>query len=231
MQLAKSQHYAALTLRCWPEFQVDYGASACLPLAMLSDSGVITSDEGDMGGLISMLAQYYATDKAHVPTLLDLIGFEGDKNTCWLWHCGASPASLKRHGSTPKIFDSPILSPEPGGTSGPALETSFQPGAVTVLRLSGDDCSRYLSFSGEVLAVPTRFHGAYAEVQLASDQSVVDVVNTALTSGCEYHFSFAYSDHEAVVREAAYWLGIEPFQRVPHDCGAGAFSSKLLAKE
>jgi L-fucose isomerase-like protein len=207
-RLAQQRGWCGITLRCWPEFQTQRGMAACLSLALLNEKGIMTSDEGDMGGLLSMLTQYEATGRRQIPTLLDLIGFDSASNTCWLWHCGASALCLSRPDKRPRMFDSPVLSPEPGGLIGPVLETSLKSGPVTVTRLGNDNCDRMFSFTGEVIDAPVRFQGAYAEIRLPEDVPVRDVIAEALAEGWEYHMSLAYTHHEDVLAEIARWLGI-----------------------
>ncbi len=221
--LVKKHNYAGVTLRCWPEFMEVYGATACLSLSLLIDNGIITSDEGDIGGLISMLIQYYANKRKSVPTLFDLIGFDEEKNTILLWHCGASPLSLKDKNAKAIIFDSPILSSTPGGAIGPVIEAQFKTGTATIVRFSGENCSRYFSFSGDVINTSPPIHGAYVEIK-PKNIRVRDIINTALSGGCEYHMSFAYSEHTAIINEMAQWLYIEKIENIPYQNGNGAFA-------
>ncbi len=77
--LAEEAGYAGYALKCWPEFPEVYGAAVCLSVAMLNEAGIITSDESDLMGLISMLISHYATGFTEVPTLLDMVALMRSK--------------------------------------------------------------------------------------------------------------------------------------------------------
>ncbi len=67
-----------------------YGAAVCLSVAMLNEAGIITSDESDLMGLISMLISHYATGFTEVPTLLDMVALMRSKH-------GRGGLALRRH--------------------------------------------------------------------------------------------------------------------------------------
>ncbi|MBI4026737.1 MAG: hypothetical protein HY360_17265 [Verrucomicrobia bacterium] len=223
-QWSREGGYAGIALRCWPEFLEQYHAAACLAVGLLNEDGIITSDEGDVGGLISMLAQRFATGERETPTLLDLIGFDEKENTCWLWHCGATAPCLGQPGRRCEIFDSPILSPEAGGAIGPAISLGIRPGPVTILRFGGPDCGRIFACEGKILDRPVRFHGAYAEVQLPKENPVAQPVAESLSGGWEYHLSLCHRHHAGVLREVAAWLGLPCYCPDPEGKPAGGFS-------
>ncbi|MCP4762120.1 MAG: fucose isomerase, partial [archaeon] len=47
---------SALTIRCWPEFAVEYGISPCAAMSILQSEGYLIACEGDILGAASMLA-------------------------------------------------------------------------------------------------------------------------------------------------------------------------------
>lgn len=223
-QWVREGGYAGMALRCWPEFLEQYQAAACLAVGLLNEDAIITSDEGDVGGLISMLAQRFATGGRETPTLLDLIGFDEKENTCWLWHCGATAPCLGQPDKPCELFDSTILSSDASGAIGPAISLGIRPGPVTILRFGGPDCGRIFACEGEVLDRPVRFQGAYAEVQLPRENPVARPIAEALSGGWEYHFSLCHRHHSGVLREAAAWLGLPCYCPDPEEEKDGGFS-------
>jgi len=219
-EIARENDYSAIALRCWPEFRELYGTNPCASVAMLNDDGIITSDEADVLGLTSMLASHYATEGEAVPTLLDLVGFNEERNSVSLWHCGASALRLKRSGSRPRAcrhFENPF---------GVIIDESLETGPVTLVRFIGARGQRMLVVEGNVIDTPADApSGSWGEVQLSGDVHVKDLINTILTSGCPHHYSLARTHHAEILKEVAYWLKIKEVRTIPYERGAGAFAS------
>ena len=222
--LAAEGDFDGLAIRCWPEYVDIYGTVVCANIGLLNDEGIVTSDEADLLGLVSMLCQRYVTQEREVPTLLDWSYTDFEANAVGLWHCGATACGLARAGTTPVSAMHSILGRAEGETpTGVVIEQLLRLGPATVFRLCGAEGARALCFTGEVMDSPMIFQGAYASLKL-DDLEARDLVNTILVSGVEHHYSLCYTRHEDELDELMYWLDVEPLEVVPYDEGRGAFA-------
>ncbi len=89
--LIKEQRLTALSIKCWPEWQTLYGVSVCPVLSMLNDDDVMTSCEGDITALASMVIAHTITQEP--PFLADLATLHS-KQVLKAWHCGHVPTRL-----------------------------------------------------------------------------------------------------------------------------------------
>ncbi len=207
--LAEEAGYAGYALKCWPEFPEVYGAAVCLSVAMLNEAGIITSDESDLMGLISMLISHYATGFTEVPTLLDMVAFDEKQNTVGVWHCGGTAWQLGRDGG--QIETQPHFNQvdENQVHLGSACEMLLRTGPVTLSRLMGSAGAEALIFEGNVIDTPMQFRGSYGDVKLPSRLAAKDLVDHIMDVGCEHHYALIYSHIASLLREICFWLDVK----------------------
>lgn len=222
-QFAEEARWAGIALRCWPEFFDSFGAAGCAALGMLNEAGIVASDESDIWGLLSMLASHYATDGEGLPTLLDMVSFDEDKNTVGMWHCGGSSPKVAR-GECRACRHSLLAFGPQGKTMGVVFHESLKTGPVTLLRFAGVEGDMMFLTEGRMIATRPSFQGAYGDIRLPKTLPVADLVNTLMVHGCEHHYSVAWTHHAAVLEEMAYWMDLERMPILAHQDGRGAFA-------
>jgi hypothetical protein len=197
--------YDGVALRCWPELPDQAGSMACAPFGRLADRGHPFACEGDLAGLVSMLAVAAVTDQPAV--LLDLSHVDADG--LLFWHCGnaarawaAEPSRLDLHFNRglPAVRDMRLA---PGPTSGLRFLEARRAAvyAGTVL----DRRDRYDGVSGWIGHL--RWAGAPADPRgfLAS------VLNHRLP----HHLVWGRGDDEVALLELCTWMGYTPLAYDP----------------
>jgi L-fucose isomerase-like protein len=213
--LAADNECSALAVRCWPEMRDDLAVEPCLPMALLTDEGILCSCEADVPGLLTMMLQHALTNgEAGPPALLDMVSLDPAGKFAGLWHCGVSSPSLCDKGAACICRHSIVGQFDPAAPAGLVYESAMKPGDATLCRLQGDDAGRYLAVEGRVLKRKPEFRGSYAPFA-PNGMSAADLVNTAMVQGLTHHYSLAYTRHAGRFAEAAYWLGLEPIEPVP----------------
>ncbi|WP_066686355.1 L-fucose/L-arabinose isomerase family protein [Christensenella intestinihominis] len=83
----------ALALRCWAEFQQEFGVSPCVPVCDLNERGIAAACEMDVNNAVAMRAIALASEQpASVLDWNNNYGGEADK--CIVFHCGPVANSL-----------------------------------------------------------------------------------------------------------------------------------------
>ena len=134
-KMIKSRNWKALSVRCQHEFTSYLKCSACLPLTMITDEGIMCSDEGDVHAALTMLIMHYFS-QAKI--------FFGDiypynRGNFLMSHCGLIPHSCREKNTrvvlNPQI---PRISKDGKTTGGVVNTLTFQRGdKVTLARLEG----------------------------------------------------------------------------------------------
>jgi L-fucose isomerase-like protein len=105
-QLSQEARLDALAVRCWTEMQQQLGISPCVAMGLLTESGLVSACEVDIGNAVMMRALSLASYSP--AALLDWNNNYGDEDDkCILFHCGPAPASLMR--GPGRITDHSIL--------------------------------------------------------------------------------------------------------------------------
>jgi len=222
-QIAKETGAAGLAVRCWPELRDDLGVDVCLPMGVLGDDGIPCSCEADVPGALTMLMQFELTGRRFgPPALLDMVSIDAKNNSVGLWHCGVCSPSLAQPGSLCFCEHSIAKEWDPKTVTGLVLDLAMKPGPATLCRLQGTDASRFLAVDGEIIKKAPDFRGSYAEFR-PRGMSAADLANTVMVQGMTHHYSVAFSQHAGLIREAAYWLGIEEIDAVPADSPGARF--------
>ena len=82
-----------IALRCWNEFQLEFGIAPCMVLGELNERGIAASCEVDITNTLMMQALALAGNTPSM--LLDINNnYRDDPDKCILFHCGPVPISL-----------------------------------------------------------------------------------------------------------------------------------------
>ena len=172
-----ARQYVALTTKCWPAFQTQFGFVPCYVNSRLVSRGIPVACEVDIYGALS---EYIGTCvSGDAVTLLDINNsvpkdlFEEDiapkyknytlKDTFMGFHCGNTPMCKLAKGAIKyQLIQNRLL--ENGGTpdiTRGTLEGDIAPGKITFYRLQSNAAGQLRSYiaEGEVLPVATRSFG------------------------------------------------------------------------
>ncbi|RKX47964.1 MAG: fucose isomerase [Thermotogae bacterium] len=173
----------AIAIRCWPEFAEKFGISPCAAMSYIQSKGFITGCEGDVEGVLSMIAQ--KAIGAETPFLADFSQVDFEKNYALLWHCGVAPCNLAYEKSE-RSLDTYFA-----GGRGVTADFVMKPGEFSVCRLDSAN-GKYRIFLAHGQAVPMEkvLKGTY--MKAIFDENVKDVLNRVIYHGIAHHVSVSY---------------------------------------
>ena len=199
-KIVEENDLGALATRCWPDFFVETQAAVCTAISFLTEQGVVSACEADIGGAISMYIAKAFSGSA--PYFGDPVSLDEVKNTIIYWHCGAGACSLAR------ADKGAVAGVHPNRKMGVTMEFGLKEGRVTVLRLGkGPNGYRMFLMGGEALDEPQKFLGTSVEIR--PDHSAQKMVTDSVEQGWEAHFVVAYGDIRPQVRALCKWMDIQ----------------------
>lgn len=181
-QLIKEGRWNALSVKCQHEFTAYLKCAACLPLSLLTDEGIMCSDEGDVHAAVTMLIMRSISDAAV---------FFGDiypynHRSFLMGHCGLVPHSCSDAGCDIVLNEmDPRISKDGKNTGGIVSTLQYKQGAVTLARLEGRRNGGYSMHIVEGTAIPARSVGhnfSNVEVRLASRDDYEDFIDKQLSN-------------------------------------------------
>lgn len=205
-KLAEKYRLSTFAVRCWPEFPDYFGIAPCAVLGMLSDTGLITSCEGDVNGAVTMkLLEFLAG--GGLPFFVDLISCDAASNTGVVWHCGAAPAGLCRNFSETRLRLH--MRVDGGDKKGITNDFSLKAGRITLAKLDTDVDGklRMLIAPGEAIDTDPFIRGNPLTIRF--DGQVPELIDTVMRRGFEHHYAVIHADVKAALIQFCEWLGIE----------------------
>jgi L-fucose isomerase-like protein len=188
--------YDGVALRCWPEIPDRTTAMPCAAFARLADRGCAFACEGDVAGLVSMLAVAAVTQQPAV--LLDLSHKDGD--ALMFWHCGnaarvwaATETRLRLHfnRNLPAVRDMRLA-------AGPVSGLRFLEGRRAVVH-AATITARADAFDG--------VSGWFGDLRWAGKPAGADAfLASVLNHRLPHHLVWGRGDHEAALLELTGWL-------------------------
>lgn len=177
--------FAAIAVRCWPEFAAGYGIAPCASMSLVQDDGIITACEGDTDCALTMLC--HSAAGAETPFMADLSQVNEEDNTALMWHCGVAPRSLCACDCTPSLDT--YFAGGKGVTAGFVLGC----GRVEAARLdSVNGKYRLYMEKGEAVPMQKQLTGTYAKVRF--DRPAKEVLDRLIYGGVAHHVSVVYGD-------------------------------------
>jgi L-fucose isomerase-like protein len=189
--------YDGVALRCWPEIPDRVSAMPCAPFARLADRGCAFACEGDVAGLVSMLAVAAVTEQPAV--LLDLSHIDGD--ALMFWHCGNAARAWAAESGT-------RLAPHFNRKLPAVRDMRLAPGPVSGARfLEG---RKAVVYAGAVTERADAYDGAsgwfghlrWAGAPATAGAFLASILNLRLP----HHLVWGRGDHEAALTELCGWL-------------------------
>ncbi len=202
----------SVAIRCWDEFQTEWGISPCAVMSMLNDLGFPAACETDVDNAVMMRAVGLAAGEGAPVAVFDVNNNYGNaKDKAIFFHCSAVPRGMLRGKGL--MDNHPIL----GKTMGPDTSVGvyngkMKPGPITVASLRTED-GRLRGFvtEGEITTLdPGRGFFGTGFVFKKSDGDMNGLFNYMAENGYRHHVAFAYGRNASVVREALVkYLGYE----------------------
>jgi len=202
----------SVAIRCWDEFQSEWGISPCVAMSMLNDRGFPAACETDVDNAVMMRAVGLAAGEGEPVAVFDVNNnYRNTKDKAVFFHCSAVPRGMLVQKGL--MDDHPILAKSMGpGVSVGVYNGRMKPGPVTVASLRTED-GRLRGFvtEGEITALdPGRGFFGTGFVFRKSDGDMNGLFNYMAENGFRHHVAFAYGLNAVAVREALVkYLGYE----------------------
>lgn len=176
----------AIAIRCWPEFATTFGIAPCAAMSYLQSLGFVTGCEGDVEGVMSMLAQ--RAIGAETPFLADFSQVDLKGNFALLWHCGVAPCNLA-DGSSVCSLDTYFA-----GGKGVTADFVMKPGEFSACRLDSVNGEyRIFLAHGEAIPMEKSLKGTY--MKAVFDEDVRTVLERVIYNGIAHHISVSYGNY------------------------------------
>lgn len=196
----ESNNCKAGAIQCWESIQDNYGTATCLPMSILTESGIPFACETDVMGAISMLILYHASG---IPAgYVDWNNnYCNDPNKCIAFHCSAFAKSFLAQ--EPQIGTLEIL----GATLGyekcfGCIKGRVEKGSMTYFKLSTDDTQGKIKGyvgEGEFTDDPVNTCGAYGVCYVPNLQ---ELMNYICENGFEHHVAMGRGKVAKIIKEA-----------------------------
>ncbi|OGV67724.1 MAG: hypothetical protein A3K19_10825 [Lentisphaerae bacterium RIFOXYB12_FULL_65_16] len=202
--MATKYHLDAFAVRCWPEFSDYFGIGPCAVMGSLTETGLVTSCEGDVLGALTMLIEQRLSSA--MPFFADLISFDERANSAVLWHCGAAAPSLCADFARTALRKHSVI--DGGDRKGVVRDFPLRPGRITLARVSEDRDGGYrlLLAAGTGLETAQIHRGNPLAIQF--DCSVKALTDTIIEQGFEHHTVLTHAEIGAELRALCRWLDI-----------------------
>ncbi|MFP3902777.1 MAG: hypothetical protein ACLFWB_00915 [Armatimonadota bacterium] len=197
-EMAEEYSLDAMNVKCQYELSQEYGMTACVPISMLADSGVVSACEGDVIITTTMTMLHYLTDQ--VIFYGDILDLQDDQML--LSSCGFAPFSCAHEDDTILIqeFDHP-------GFDGIICSFTLRRGPVTFARLVEGSHGDYRLNYGTGRAVETELRqGRFPGIEVKLDGSPEKLIETMASQ----HFAICWGDVTESLKDICAHLGIEP---------------------
>ncbi|MCL5069547.1 MAG: hypothetical protein M1308_01400 [Actinobacteria bacterium] len=141
-KMALEKDWKGLSVKCQNEFSTYLRCTACLPLSMLTDEGIMCTDEGDIHALITMVIMS-SLISADVPIYFGDI-YKLKEGGFLMDHCGLSPHKCASENSKISLIpQNPRISIDGKTTGGVVSSYEFREGLVTIGRIENNREGNY----------------------------------------------------------------------------------------
>jgi L-fucose isomerase-like protein len=169
-RFVKEENLDVVTVECFTLLQ-ETKISGCYALSTLNDlEGITAGCEGDIPSAFTMMVAKILTGS---PTFMaNVTDIDKQSNSAVLAHCTIATSLLKDYEITTHS--------ETGLSVGIRGRLALQP--VTVLKIAGNDLSKYWVSNGEITENLTREHSCRTQVRIVFDKPVDYFLNEALAN-------------------------------------------------
>ena len=216
-EIAQEHDYSAVAFSCQNKLMPLKQMTGCLVNALLNNTGIVASCEGDVLSAVSMLVLKSLSGQS--TSVMDMSTFDESDESLQLWHCGTAPFDMadcdgvtcNRH------YFADYLTEEKMKDTGPVTEMVFKAGDATAFRFTKEGDYFYY-FTGKMSGEnKPSWDGSRGWVQglklYGKPIKVIDLVDTILTNGLAHHFPLVLKDVGKYIEEFAYWLDLKKIER------------------
>ena len=185
------ENLSGLAVRCWPEFAANYGVAPCASMSKLQGEGYLLSCEGDIQGLMSMLA--HKVIGAKTPFLADLSQVNLEEDYSLMWHCGVAPSNLC-DGKCQISLDTYFA-----GGKGVTADFVMKEGDVNIMRIdTALGKTRIFMQEGKAEYMEKLLRGTYAKVRF--EKHMTEVLDLLIYNGIAHHVSLVYGRYARIFK-------------------------------
>ena len=185
------ENLSGLAVRCWPEFAAKYGVAPCASMSKLQAEGYLLSCEGDIQGLMSMLA--HKAIGAQTPFLADLSQVNLEEDYSLMWHCGVAPNNLW-DGKCQISLDTYFA-----GGKGITADFVMKEGDVNIMRIdTALGKTRIFIQEGKAEYMEKLLRGTYAKVRF--EKHMTEVLDLLIYNGIAHHVSLVYGRYARIFK-------------------------------
>jgi|GEM_PF-674199 len=212
MNIVKKFDLQAITVKCQYELSKMFGMTACIPLSLAADKGVVSGCEGDIITLISMLIFSYVTDQPiYYGDVLDI-----ECKKVLFSSCGIAPFSLatkkrkKYIRNFNELFNN-ISIEEDGKTSNDAFKgilssITLKQGKMTFGRLAEGIGGSYKFVYGTGEGIETELRqGIMPAIDIIIDGSIEKFIDSLPSQ----HYALCYGDISEEIEDLCRILNVE----------------------
>ena len=176
----------ALAIRCWPEFAAEFGIAPCASMSYLQSKGFLLGCEGDVEGLMSMIA--HEAIGAQTPFMADFSQVNLEEDFALLWHCGVAPCNL-----TNGVCNCSLDSYHAGG-KGVTADFVMKSGEISFCRIdTARGKTRLLLGKGEAYPMEKELRGTYMKTRF--NIPLKELLEKVVYNGFAHHISVVYGDY------------------------------------
>lgn len=196
----KEYNLDAFALRCWSEFQTEFGIAPCTSLCLFNEMGISAACEVDVPNAVMMRALTLASGNA--ATILDFNNNYGnEENKVILFHCGPSPISMLEEKG--EVIEHLMFKKSYGEGSGVGVNKGrLKSGDITFGSLkteNGKICAFVSDGKFTDDEIEKEFFGSG---KVLEKKGINDISNYMAQSGYKHHLGIVFSDCKDIIREA-----------------------------
>jgi len=164
---------------------------------MLTDEGIMCTDEGDIHALITMIIMEYLSEK-NAPLYFGDI-YKLEEGGFLMSHCGLSPHSCARKGTKVILLpQTPRISKDGKTTGGVISSYIFKEGKVTIGRIENDRSGSYIFHfcNGDIKPIESLGYGMSTLIFTPEGSKEIFAENQLAN-----HYIFVYGDIKDRIKE------------------------------
>jgi len=203
-KMIKEGNWSGLSVKCQHEFSTYLKCTACLPLSLLTDEGIMCSDEGDIHALLTMIIMRNLSDPKNPIYFGDIYMLE--EGGFLMDHCGLSPHSCADNNGITLLPQTSRISKDGKTTGGVISSYMFKAGKVTIGRIENDrkDSFKFHFTKGNVKPIESISYG-WSSLVFTPEQNSGYFSDNQLAN----HYIFVYEDIIEKLRIFCEILGIK----------------------
>ena len=190
-KICETKQLSAINVKCQYELSKEFGMTACVPLSILAENGIVSSCEGDILVTVSMLMLHYLSKS--ITAYADVININSN-DTIKLSPCGFIPYSFGDEDKREIRKFMPNV-----GFKGIQNSFVYKPGKVTLLRLVEDRFSYHIIYTVGT-GLPTELRQGYMP---ALDVDIQGKTEDFIANLAGQHYAFCYGDFSSELTKLA----------------------------